>query len=422
MAQEKKWFDKIFVQPMSKLANFRVIKSISAGLQSGVSVLMVGAMLSVISIILGFIPSVSTSVFLTKFNTMKDLMFGIAGILFAYGIAAADAKLNKTDQQAAGFLGIAVFFIFMKPTFTVDASYTTIFSVPFTRFGMQAVFVSLVAGIWAGEISAFFKKRGWLVNSEGLPDIAKVWFEYLIAGTVIILSAWAFTDLLNVDLHTVFSNLLSPLMSIFGNFWGWTLVMSIAPLLFYFGIHPMSVLPIVTPIYYASLASNVQLLSSGLEPTVANGFFVANVATWLLLNIGGAGSTLGLNLLMLFSKNKAVKKLGQLAIVPSILNINEPVIFGLPILFNPVLFVPFVLGTLVNSSITYLVMNWGWVAIPSTFALASYVPAPINAYILTQDVKAVILILALIAIDMVIWAPFLKMHEKALVAAKETAA
>jgi PTS system cellobiose-specific IIC component len=244
----------------------------------------------------------------------------------------------------------------------------------------------------------------------------------LIAGTVIILSAWAFTDLLNVDLHTVFSNLLSPLMSIFGNFWGWTLVMSIAPLLFYFGIHPMSVLPIVTPIYYASLASNVQLLSSGLEPTVANGFFVANVATWLLLNIGGAGSTLGLNLLMLFSKNKAVKKLGQLAIVPSILNINEPVIFGLPILFNPVLFVPFVLGTLVNSSITYLVMNWGWVAIPSTFALASYVPAPINAYILTQDVKAVILILALIAIDMVIWAPFLKMHEKALVAAKETAA
>jgi cellobiose-specific phosphotransferase system component IIC len=176
MAQEKKWFDKIFVQPMSKLANFRVIKSISAGLQSGVSVLMVGAMLSVISIILGFIPSVSTSVFLTKFNTMKDLMFGIAGILFAYGIAAADAKLNKTDQQAAGFLGIAVFFIFMKPTFTVDASYTTIFSVPFTRFGMQAVFVSLVAGIWAGEISAFFKKRGWIVNSEGLPDIAKVWF------------------------------------------------------------------------------------------------------------------------------------------------------------------------------------------------------------------------------------------------------
>lgn len=421
MAQEKKWFDKVFVQPLSKLANFRVIKSISAGLQSGVSVLMVGAMLSVISIILGFIPGVSESTFVAKFDVMKDLVFGIAGILFAYGIAAADAKLNKTDQQAAGFLAIVVFFIFMKPTFSVDENYNTVFSTLFTKFGMQSVFVAIVAGIWTGEVSAFFKKRGWIVNSEGLPDIAKVWFEYLLAGTFIILSAWAFTDLLNVDLHTIFNNLLTPLMGIFGNFWGWTLVMSIAPLVFYFGIHPMSVLPIVTPIYYLSLATNVELLASGLEPTVANGFFVANVATWLLLNIGGTGSTLGLNILMLFSKNKAVKKLGQLAIVPSLLNINEPVIFGLPILFNPVLFVPFVLGTLINSSVTFLVMNWGWVNIPATYALASYVPAPINAYILTEDIRAVLLILVLIVIDMVIWAPFLKMHEKSL-AAKEAAA
>ncbi len=415
MAQIKEWLDKGFVQPMNKLANSRVIKSISIGIQSGLSVLMVGAMLSVISIILGFIPSIKESAFLTNFNTMKDLIFGIASILFTYGIAAADAKISKIDQQAAGFLAIAVFFIFLRPSFTVDEARTTIFSTPFSRLGAQSIFVAIVAGIWTGEVSAFFKKRGWIINSEGLPDIVKTWFEYLISGMFIILSAWAFTDILNIDLHTIFSNLLAPIMGIFGSFWGWMIITSLTPLVFYFGIHPMSiVLSVVIPIYYASLANNVGLLSTGLAPTIANGFYIANLATLMFVGIGGTGSTLGLNILMLFSKNKMIKKVGQLSIIPSILNINEPVIFGLPIVFNPILLIPFVMGTVVNSLITYFTMYWSWVAIPSSFALISYMPAPIKAYLVTQDFRSVILVFALIIIDMVIWVPFLRKYEGSL--------
>ena len=420
MAQEKKWFERAFVQPMSRFANFRIIKSISAGFQSGVSILMVGAMLSVLSIVLGWLPAVSASAFLTKFNAVKDLVFGVNGLVFTYGIAAANAKLNKTDQQAVGFLAIAVFFIFMKPSITVDENYTSVFTTPFARFGMQAVFVSMVAGIWAGEVSAFFKRHGWIMNSEGVPDIAKVWFENLIAGTFIVLSAWVVADVLNINLHTIFNNLLTPLMGILGSFGGWILVVSLPPLLFYFGIHPASIMSLVGPVYYAALANNVQLLAAGLTPTVANGFFVVNMGTLFLMNIGGAGATLGLNILMLFSKNGTTKKLGQLAILPSILNINEPIIFGLPILYNPVLFVPFVLGNFVNAAIAYVALDMGSVAIPSTYSLLTYLPAPLTAYLLTQDIKAVILIFGLIAIDMLIWAPFLRIHEKTFAIRKST--
>ncbi len=414
MAQEKKWFEKIFVQPMSRFANFRVIKSISAGFQSGVSILMVGAMVSVLSIIFSLIPGLNTSAFLTKFNVLKDLVFSITGLVFTYGIAAANAKLNKIDQHAVGFLAIAVFFIFMKPSITVDENYTSFFTAPFARFGMQAVFVSMVAGIWAGEISALFKRHGWIMNSEGLPDIAKVWFENLIAGTFIVLSAWVFTDILNINLHTLFNALLTPVMGILGSFWGWILLITLPPVLFYFGIHPASIMSLVGPVYYASLAKNVQLLAAGLAPTVANGFFIVNMATLYMMNIGGAGATLGLNILMLFSKNKSTKKLGQLAILPSILNINEPIIFGLPILYNPVLFTPFIFGNFLNAVIAYIVLDLGLVAIPSTYSLLTYLPAPLTAYLLTQDIKAVVLIILLIGIDMVIWAPFLKIHERNL--------
>lgn len=414
MAQNKKWLEKIFVQPMSRFANFRITKSISAGFQSGVNVLMVGAMLSVLSIIFSLIPGINTSVFLTKFNLLKDLIFGITGLIFTYGIAAANAKLNKIDQQSAGFLAIGVFFIFMKPSIMVDENYTSIFTAPFARFGMQAVFVSIVAGIWAGEICALFKRHGWIMNSEGLPDIAKVWFENLIAGTFIVLSAWVFTDIVNINLHTIFDTLLIPVMGIMGSFWGWILLVTIPPLLFYFGIHPASIMSLLGPVYWAALAKNVQLLAAGLAPTVANGFFIVNMGTLFMMNLGGTGATLGLNILMLLSKNKATKKLGQLAILPSILNINEPIIFGLPILYNPVLFIPFILGNFINAVIAYVVLDLGWVAIPSTYSLLTYVPAPLNAYLLTQDFKAVVLILLLIGIDITIWAPFLKMHERNL--------
>lgn len=414
MAQDNKWFEKIFIRPMSKLANFRIIKSISAGFQSSVGILMVGAMLSVLSIIFSLIPGLNPSVFLTKFNMLKDLIFGITGLIFTYSIAAAEAKINKMDQRTVGFLAVAVFFVLMKPSITVDENNISFFTTPFSRLGMQSVFVSIVAAVWAGEISNAFKKHGWIINSEELPDIAKIWFENLIAGTFIILSAWVFTDILDINLHTVFNNLMTPVMGILGSFWGWIILLTLPPLLFYFGIHPASIMSLIGPVYFSSLAKNVQLLAEGLAPTVANGFFIANMGTLYMMNIGGAGATLGLNLLMIFSKNKTIKKLGQMAFLPSILNINEPVIFGLPILYNPILFIPFILGNLVNAVVAYIVLDLGLVAIPSTYSLLTYVPAPLNAYLLTRDFKAVILIFLLIGIDMVIWAPFLKMHEKNL--------
>ncbi|MBG0784566.1 MAG: PTS sugar transporter subunit IIC [Anaerolineaceae bacterium] len=417
MEKLKKLFEKVLVKPLNKLANFRVVKSISAGLQSTVGILMVGAFLSVISIILGLIPSVAQSTFLVHFNAVKELTFGITGILFAYAIASADAKLTKTDQQTAGFFAVLVFFIFMKPTLSVDENYVTSLIAPLTRMGLQSMLVAIIAAIWASEVFAFFKKRNWMINSDGLPDIAKVWFEYLIAGTFVVLVTWAVTYLLNLDLHVIFTVILSPLLGIFSSFWGWVLITSIGTLAFFFGIHTASILILVSPIYYIALANNAQLLASGLAPTVDNGFIIINMGFMLFMGLfGGSGATLGLNILMLFSKNESVKKLGRVAIIPSLVNINEPLIFGLPIFYNPIFLLPFLLVVAVNSALAYLTMYVGWVNIPSNFTLLQFLPAPIGGYLLTSDFRAVILAVVILLVDLALWAPFLKMHEKKLAA------
>jgi PTS system cellobiose-specific IIC component len=414
MVVDKKWYEKFFVDPMNRFANLRIIKSIAGGIASGVNVLLIGSILSIISIVMSFIPGLKETAFALKFSEFKELVFGIVGIFFAYSIGASNAKYNKIDKQTVGFFAIIVYFIFMRPKFVIDENGVTFFQVEFSRFGTNGIFVSLVSGLWAGEITNFFKKHGWVMNSDGLPEIVRTWFDYLIAGTAVTLSAWAFTDLFNIDLFTIFSTVLVPVIGVFSSFWGTLILAAMGPLLFYFGIHPLSVIYPVFTVYIAAAAHNADLLAKGLDPTVANGFLINNYGTLLMINLGGAGSTLGLNFALLFSKSKTHRNLGKLAIMPGILNINEPLIFGLPIMFNPAFFVPYVAVPVVNQTITYFILYFGWVKIPSSLALSMHIPSVINAYILTEDYRAVILVLALIVLDTLIWVPFLRTHARQL--------
>ncbi|NPV41738.1 MAG: PTS sugar transporter subunit IIC [Anaerolineae bacterium] len=412
MAVEKKWHEKFIVDPLNKFANLRIIKSISGGIASGVNILLIGSILSIISILMSFIPGLKETEFSVKFFALKELVFGIVGVFFAYSIGAANAKYNKIDKQSVGFFAVIVYYIFMRPEFVINENGITLFQAEFSKFGTNGIFVSLVSGLWAGEITNFFKKHGWVMKSEGLPEIIQTWFDYLIAGTVVTLSAWAFTDLLNVDLFTIFSTILIPIIDIFSSFWGTLLLAASGPLLFYFGIHPLSVLYPVFAVYIAAAAHNADLLARGLAPTLANGFIINNYGTLLMINLGGAGSTLGLNIALLFSKSETHRKLGRLAILPGILNINEPLIFGLPIIFNPAFFIPYVIVPIINQAIAYFVLFFGWVRIPASLALSMHIPSVINAYILTEDYRAIFLVLILITLDALIWVPFLKTHAR----------
>lgn len=414
MVEKKQWYEKYFIDPLNKYAANRLIKSITGGINGGVNVLLIGSFLSIISIVLSAIPGLNQTSFALKLANLKELVFGIVGMFFAYSIASSNAKYNKIDKQSVGFFAVIAYFIFMRPEFVEDAAGTTYFSVEFIRFGANGIFVAIISGLWAGEVSNFFKKRGWVISAEGLPDIIKTWFDYLIAGTAVTLGAWAFTGLLNIDLHTFLSSLLVPIVHIFTSFWGGLLLAASGPLLFYFGIHPLSVITPVFAVYMTATAQNAELLAHGLAPTVANGFLINNLATLFMLDLGGAGSTLGQNFALLFSKHKYQRKLGQLAIFPSLLNINEPLIFGLPIILNPMFFFPFLIAPVLNYVITYFVLYLGWIKIPSSMALSMHIPAFINAFILSEDPKAVILVILLIILDGLIWVPFLRLHARKL--------
>ena len=136
--------------------------------------------------------------------------------------------------------------------------------------------------------------------------------------------------------------------------------------------------------------------------------------------IGGSGTTIGFAILLLLkSKSAYGKTLGKAAILPSIFNINEPIIFGAPIVLNPTLLPPFIIVPIVNASITYFAMATGLVnRVTSTPPWT--LPGPIGAFLATNgDYRAVILSILLIIISIVIYYPFFTAYEKKLLAEEQ---
>src|SRR5699024_7180082 len=128
--------------------------------------------------------------------------------------------------------------------------------------------------------------------------------------------------------------------------------------------------------------------------------------------IGGMGTTLPLVVLMLFAaKSKHLKAIGQATIGPSIFNINEPVIFGSPIAFNPILMIPMWINGIVLPAITFFVLNIDFVTIPSKLMQLWYVPIGVSTFLVNEDFRGIILLIILITVSFIIWYPFFKVYD-----------
>jgi PTS system cellobiose-specific IIC component len=182
-----------------------------------------------------------------------------------------------------------------------------------------------------------------------------------------------------------------------------------AHILWFFGIHGTNITDSVfRPILYALSAENLRALEVGQPlPHIINTQFQDLFATF-----GGAGSTLSLLIAMFFfCRSKRIKELGKISIVPGIFNINEPIIFGLPIVLNPIIAIPFILTPMVNILISWITMNIGLVPICNGVIMPWTTP-PIISGFLSSGWQGALLQVFLIALGVVIYYPFIKTIDK----------
>jgi PTS system cellobiose-specific IIC component len=186
------------------------------------------------------------------------------------------------------------------------------------------------------------------------------------------------------------------------------LIITIAEtLLWIVGVHgPATLAAIVTPVYLALQQQNTAAFGAH-EPLP----HIVVVSLFLFVFPGGAGATLPLAALLAISKVERLRKIGRLTLAPAFFNINEPLVFGLPIVFNPFLAVPFVVVPIVLATVSYYTIAYGLVARPALW-VPSALPTIASTYLATDDARAVALVLVNLLIATLIYIPFVRAYER----------
>lgn len=393
----------------SKIGEARFIQSINSGLFYAMPMTFVGVVLQIVgaisSAVLGNYPDVQALI-----SILQDWGFGLMGLFICIGVAKTSAEMNKIVADGPIVFALTVYFILLKPVFGDDGS----ISFSFDYLGSQGLTLALIAGFAGAEICALFERKGWVFKVKNLPEFMTPWLSNLLAGTFLVVLTWLIVYVWDIDVMVAIQNLISPILVVsdtLPSLMIWGLMSAIS---FAVGIHPAAVSGIFLPLLFQLSAENADLLASGLEPTAANGFHFATLGyVFALINTGGACATLGLNILMLFSKNQGIKNLGRLSIVPSLIKVNEPLIFGLPIVFNPLLALGALLvNGIVNPVLAYVFFMTGLIPAATNPALLIFFPGPVVALLNNMGIAGFLASLFIIAVDVLVWFPFFKIHEK----------
>lgn len=306
-------------------------------------------------------------------------------------------------------------------TFVISASMNVDRTLSFGAFDATGLFTAIFVGITSFELyRVLVEKKIGRINLEGSgvpPALADSIGNLVPVAIVVILTAFLNNLLLSfahINLPQVITMLMTPLVSAVDNVWGIIILALIVMVFWWFGIHDSVITSALDPFFYSNLGANAAAFAAG-TAAVALPHVVTAPFWWNFMAIGGSGATLGLAFLALTSKSKQLRTIGKLSFIPSLFNINEPLIFGLPLMYNPIMMIPFIIVMPLNGLITYLAMSSGLVA--RTFAYASWnMFSPIAALIDTMDFKAVLLIIFLIVVDILIYLPFFKAFEKEKIA------
>ena len=288
-----------------------------------------------------------------------------------------------------------------------------------SSLGSQGIFLAMICGITSARLYVFLLEKNIKIKlPASIPPSVAGMFETMIpAGIVFILFMLFRFGFAQTSYGTmqafIYTMLQKPLMGIGANSIGAAFYLMAGKLLWMFGIHgDMLVYATAGTIRSAATQANMAAFAAGeTVPYLEWGLLTP------LTNVG----ILGLTILLLISKSKQYKSLGRIAISTSIFNITEPVMFGLPVILNPIMAIPFVLTPGICMLLTSFVMKIGLVAPLTGASFSNVIPTPIYMWMATNSITGLIWGTILVALSVAIFFPFFKVAEKAAVRQEESA-
>ncbi|MDO4670468.1 MAG: PTS sugar transporter subunit IIC [Aerococcus sp.] len=346
-------------------------------------------------------------------------VFAVAGIAYAFSKRMAVKPIFGAVTALMSWFILMPFQLTQTPLGAVeDAPAVTVTGIDLGWMGAKGIFIGIICAFLSVHIYAWVNKKGWKIRMpEEVPENVVETFSSLIP----ILFVMCFFFLVNLlfglagtnAFEFIYKFLQIPLLNLGDTLGSMIIAYIFLHFFWFFGINGGSVVGAVfNPILQTLSLENVKFFQTGVgQAHIINQQFQDLFATF-----GGAGSTLSLAIAMIVvCRSKRMKELGKLALVPGIFNINEPIIFGMPIVLNPIMIVPFMLAPTVNIIISYFVMRIGLVPITSGINIPWPTPAIISGFLATNWAGA-LLQAGLLVIDFFIYLPFLKVLDNQYVA------
>lgn len=395
------WITDKFAPKMNKVVENPWVAAVAGSMMKGLPFILAGSLISFYNVFRSYVTV------LPDLGKVADFSFGFISIFLAFLVANQCMEKKKLSRYTivAGLISIAVFVMFSMPDFNEQGEII----LTFNRMGATGMLVAMLVGLFTGCIFNLYSKLHILENNVTIPDFVTEWINNLIPILCILLISTTIVFTIQFDIFDFILSLFSPLQNFGQTLPGFVLICLIPAVLYTLGVSNWLFYAASLPIFMAGIQGNIEAVAAGKE--AVNIVTSETVFTAALITMGGMGATLPLNVMMMFSKAKKLKVMGRICIGPSIFNINEPLVFGAPIAFNPIMMVPFWLTSIAGPVIIWFSMRLDLLNIPYRMIQIGQIPAPFSSVMITEDMRAVIVYIILFAVYYIIWLPFFKVYE-----------
>lgn len=354
----EKFEDKLmqFIGPMAMVVNSnKTLSAIAEGFMRTTPITLGIALFAIVGSlpIPGWVEWITANGIKETFDAALGASTNVLSLYIAFSIAYCFAKNAKHNAITAGFLSMAGFIILMPQT--IEGKEGMVNALSTTYLGADGMVVALIVAVISAHLYCFLTDKGITFKMpDSVPpnvssSLSPVFVAMIIFGIIVATRiAFGFTSYGN--LFACITQIISiPLMRVGASLPSVLIILFLANTVWFFGIHPNTIQGPATPLFMMILLANIDAFQKGLPLP----YLMLAIAS-MCATLGGNGNTLGLILSMFTAKSERYKSMLKLAIIPNVFNINEPLIFGMPLMLNPIFFIPMTFSCVVMGTIGWI--------------------------------------------------------------------
>ncbi|MGG0527932.1 PTS cellobiose transporter subunit IIC [Bacillus pumilus] len=350
-------------------------------------------------------------------NIAPSATISIMSVFVVFGIGYYLSKSYDVEAVFGGVIALASFLLLTPFLLEQEGGASIAGVIPIDRLGAKGMFLGMITGFLSAEIYRYFVQKKFVINMpQGVPPAVAKSFAALIPATLT-LTAFLLINIIitqgfKTNMHDlIYHAIQAPLVGLGSGIIPTLIAVFFIQILWFFGLHGQIIInSVMDPIWNTLSIQNLESYTkTGEVPNIISKQFI-EIYT---VGMGGTGMTLAVVFtILIFLKSKQLKQVAKLGLGPGLFNVNEPIIFGLPIVMNPLILIPWILAPMVITCISYFAMASGIVPPPTGVNIPWTVPIFISGIMATNSLAGGLLQLFNLMIVFVIWFPFLKFIDR----------